>query len=472
LRKNYLRKIEYQRFPCIATSTTSSMKWTLAFTYLILLLAYKNTFAQNKHLQLDSIESYFSNNFTPSFEHQGVFRWEKRNQDWYLVSLEYQNGQYVDKTKTKVVADGKYIDVHEHYRAKTDSNDTFNYQNTNTGYTHYQLQPYYGYNGWYNDVIDYYKQYPPANATSYYALGRAYSSKATGYLGNQFGDAIASEQMELPLGMNCLKPKQISQFLATSEQAQNCFKQSMLLDPNLETIVGKIQIKYANEIITAFHTLLVFADSFAQHYSLPENIYPDSLLHASRLLLQSCPSNSIFVSAGDNDFYPLLYLQQKERLRRDVYVIHFGLLAMDRFILRASYPQFEAKAINLPIKKNLYEQNHNAYINNIQASAEMTMNDLMSTLTYNAGIEDVEKQLPIYGQYLRIDSKAKPQQKIRLKQSQYMYKETWVFWKLLQHLGDRSIVCQYPIPEESYASFNQLLKSKNGLYHFNWQQVK
>lgn len=452
--------------------TLSRQNWFVVLNLIILLAFNTNSYAQNTTLKLEDIENYFTKNYVPSFEHQGVFRWEKRNQDWYLVSLEYQNGQYVDKTKTKVVANGKYLDVLEHYRAKSDSNDTFNYQNTNTGYTHYQLQPYYGYNGWYNDVINYYQQYPPSNATNYYALGRAYSTKATGYLGNQFGDAIATEKMELPLRMNCLQPKQISQFLATSAQAQNCFKQSMLIDPNLETIVGKIQIKYANEIITAFHTLLVFADSFAQHYSLPENIYPDSVLQASRQILQSCPSNSIFVSAGDNDFYPLLYLQQKERLRRDVYVIHFGLLAMDRFILRATYPQFEAKEIRIPIHQNLYEQNHNAYINNIQASAEMTMNDLMSTLTYNAGIEDVEKQLPIYGQYLRIDSKVKPQLKIRLKQSQYMYKETWVFWILLQYLGDRSIVCQYPIHEESYASFNQLLKSKNGLYHFNWQQVK
>lgn len=448
------------------------MKWTFAFAYLILLLAYKNTFAQKKELQLDSIERYFTNKFTPSFEHQGVFRWEKKNQDWYLVSLEYHNGTYIDKVKTKVVAEGKYLREIEHYHIKTDSNDNFSYQNTNTGYTHYQLQPFYGYSGWYNDVIEYYQQYPPQNATSYYALGRAYSTKATGYFGNQFGDAITAEKMDMPLRMNCLSPQQIRQFLATSEQAQNCFKQSMLLDPNLETIVGKIQIKYANEIITTFHTLLVFADSFAQHYSLPDNIYPDSLLQASRLILASCPSNSIFVSAGDNDFYPLLYLQQKERLRRDVYVIHFGLLAIDRFILRATYPQFEAKGIKLPIQQNLYEQNHNAYISNIQAAAEMKMTDLMSTLMYNANVEAVEKQLPIYGKYLWIQSSAAPQYKIRLKQSEYMYKEVWIFWILLQHLGDRSIMCQYPIPEESYVSFNQLLKWQKGLYHFNWRYTK
>ncbi len=48
-------------------------------------------------------------------------------------------------------------------------------------------------------------------------------------------------------------------------------------------------------------------------------------------LLNSCGSGSILVTAGDNDTFPLWYVQQVEKLRTDVQVINISLLGSDSY---------------------------------------------------------------------------------------------------------------------------------------------
>ena len=46
----------------------------------------------------------------------------------------------------------------------------------------------------------------------------------------------------------------------------------------------------------------------------------------ARTLLESVPRNGIFIAVGDNDTYPLWYMQEVERVRRDVIVVTAPLL--------------------------------------------------------------------------------------------------------------------------------------------------
>ncbi|MBC8146176.1 MAG: DUF2723 domain-containing protein, partial [bacterium] len=71
-------------------------------------------------------------------------------------------------------------------------------------------------------------------------------------------------------------------------------------------------------------------------------------------LLQSCDSNAVLLTAGDNDTFPLIYLQNAEGVRRDVRVVNLGMTNDPTYLRRiATEHRWHAAPLTLSLLDTL-----------------------------------------------------------------------------------------------------------------------
>lgn len=427
-------------------------------------------FSQTIDPPIEEVAANFYNTYDISHQNSYVY-FEKRARRWYVNaktvegsalvagkdylyfdkdSSGYQKLPFDLKPDLQFVDFGKYVD---------------SYQISN-----FHLHKYYGYEGWYKDVIADLSDEKDLSDSSLYSLARAFSAYASSLLADQGGDALKDEMFKMPMARNCLTNEQREKYRSIITKSIRCFSELNKQNKNFETKVGKIAIKYANEVMVEFHSYLTYADSFAATFPLPDDLYPDSVVEKARRVLKKCPSNAILLSLGDNDFYPILYVQHKMGLRRDVYLINQSLIGLDRFIYMASQPQFQSKPIRLSVNYPQYKENINDYLVVNDGTLAIDFSTIIDTIQrgrrneYGAlsipGKEFIIKRTS--GKTARINDDV-----IHFKEtSSYLLKNDWVLLDILNNLDGRKLCSQTPLNDPLSQLNDYFVKVDDDLYVF------
>ncbi|MBX7240305.1 MAG: hypothetical protein K1X92_01055 [Bacteroidia bacterium] len=197
---------------------------------------------------------------------------------------------------------------------------------------YYRISPCYGYTGWEKDLIYLYKDKTSLPDSALYMLGRAYSFYSGNLILDYSSPVAADYRFILPEGLNCLSPAQLAEYRKYHHATIRTFERLEKQNPKFETIIGNISVKTANEHITAFLYLCMVQNEAEAMKELANVRYPEEILKISRNYMNSCRQDAVLITNGDNDTFPLLYLQAKEHFRTDITVINISLLNTNRYI--------------------------------------------------------------------------------------------------------------------------------------------
>jgi hypothetical protein len=199
--------------------------------------------------------------------------------------------------------------------------------------TFYQQYPVYGYANYQKDVIELLKDETDLSDELLDALARSYSAMATEtILPGQFSGNYEKLKYDATFNVNDFETTRLEDYIFYMNQAIATFKKITEQYPNYRTIVGNIQTKYYNEYLTAYLSLrFVGQDKLAQQF-LADDLYSKFQLKTAINTLNSCAKDGILFTAGDNDTYPLVYVQDKLNIRQDVAIVNLSLLNIGRYI--------------------------------------------------------------------------------------------------------------------------------------------
>lgn len=228
----------------------------------------------------------------------------------------------------------------------------------------YDRQIYYGYDGWAYDVIDVEGIFSSKIDSTIYALAKALES-------------IASNDLTW-------KGVEMSAFVKYQRKAIKEFERLEEISPDFQTMVGPSSVALGNAHMHLFLTLLWLVGESEAVASLPNHsIYDPNFLSAAKLMLSSCPPNSILFTNGDNDTYPLLYAQAHQGCRQDVRIVNASMLNIAAYAESMRRPFLKSPSLELNLE--LSEPTCNYAVFGDQES-EITVLDMLSH--FQGGMEE------------------------------------------------------------------------------------
>ncbi len=332
------------------------------------------------------VTTYFSKYSFDNYE--SYLKFQRKKDGWYVSEDMYNNPDNYFNTKLFWSKEGnKYIQLN-YPTTNGDSNlisETVSKYLTQIDWSYeeyqYQRNKYYGYSGWDWDVINDVSGKSNNTDSLLESKARAYFNYATGFIAEQFGNLyVNNDKDRLPLKANDkISTSRIEKFLFYELKAINAYSEILKINPNYVTRVGNIKIKLANEYMFTYLELLMAGDFTKAKEFAYKAEYPDSLLSLSKSYLAALPLNSILITGGDNDTYPLWYLQKIQNFRPDISVLNYSLIGFRRYL---SLINQENNQSLFSTKDSIYlKDNFDYFIFNMQANNSVQV-DVKKFLTH------------------------------------------------------------------------------------------
>jgi hypothetical protein len=256
------------------------------------------------------------------------FTLAKKPKGWYVVRMDIQTQKPIsdvlywsasNKTYEKISRD--FFQSTEH----TETISTMKSQIRNMVYN-YDHTIYYGYEGWENDVIDELGG-KKMNDTLYEALARAYESKCT--------ELTRSDRNEVVKRSGKMSDDNAKDFCEFGDKIIETYQKLKELNPDYETMVGKVQTKMSNEHIFLWSELKQAGKDKEADQFLQGELYDELMINFAKNMLSGAEKDAIIFVNGDNDTYPLWYVQAKMGIRKDIAVINTSLINIPNWLFAA-----------------------------------------------------------------------------------------------------------------------------------------
>jgi len=128
----------------------------------------------------------------------------------------------------------------------------------------------------------------------------------------------------------------------------------------LKNVFNKEKSVYAGILILA---LAVPFNMLIQNYHTNDRSLNYAAWDSGYNMLQSCKPDAILFTVGDNDTYPLWYLQNAEGIRRDIRIVNLSLINIDWYILQQKNDEpFGAKKVPMNLSDERVKTLSAAYI--------------------------------------------------------------------------------------------------------------
>ncbi len=123
--------------------------------------------------------------------------------------------------------------------------------------------------------------------------------------------------------------------------------------------------------------------------------------------LNSVDSNAIMFSYGDNDTYPVWYAQEVEKVREDVRVVNFSLLAVDWYINQQRRKINNSPAVAMSIPADGYTGELRNYLPcDSKSTAVMSVQDVIKFMGEDHTIQQFPSYIPTRNVFIPVDKEA------------------------------------------------------------------